>query len=241
MHRSAPRHRLAPRLLAFAAVPVMLVVAGCSSDSGSGSSSKTSSPTASASKSASPTAAAAAFAKLPEDACKSISAKTVEDLVPSVKTKAGTADKSTDIELRSGCNWNGLKSNGTKGSDYRWLGVSYLRFPSDATLGDGAKRATDQYAKEVTKAQATEGAKNVKTAATSGIGDQATTVTYTLRKTDADFTYATVVVRTENVVAIVDYNGAGYEGAKSPSVDDVTKGAQTAAKEAVAAVATANK
>ncbi|GAA1357490.1 DUF3558 domain-containing protein [Streptomyces beijiangensis] len=239
MHRSAPRHRLVTRLLACAAVPVMLVVAGCSSDSGSGS--KKSSATPSASASASPSVAVAAFAKLPPDACKTISAKTVEDLIPNVKSKAGTADKSSDISIRSGCNWNGLKSNGTKGSDYRWLGVSYQRYVSDATLGSGAKRATEQYAKEVAKAQATAGAKSVKSAATTGIGNQATTVTYTLRKTDADFTYATVVVRTENVVLTVDYNGAGYEGAKSPSVADVTKGAQTAAKEAVAAVATANK
>jgi hypothetical protein len=217
----------------------MLVVAGCSSsDSDSGS--KKSSATPSASVSASPTVAAAAFAKLP-DACKSVSAKTVADLVPNVKTKSGTADKSSDISVRSGCSWNGLKSNGTKGSDYRWLGVSYQRYASDATLGSGAKRATDQYTKEVAKAQATEGAKSVKTAATTGTGDQATTVTYTLRKTNEDFTYATVVTRTQNVVITVDYNGAGYEGAKAPSVADVTKGAQTAAKETVASVAAANK
>lgn len=219
----------------------MLVVAGCSSDSGSGSdSTKSKSATPSATASASPSVAAAAFAKLP-DACKSISEKTVEDLVPSVKTKSGTADKSTDISVRSGCSWNGLKSNGTKGSDYRWLGVSYVRFDSDTSLGSGSARATAQYAKEVAKAQQTEGAKSVKSTPTTGIGNQATTVTYTLRKTGEDFTYATVVTRTENVIVTVDYNGAGYEGAKAPSVDDVTKGAQKAAKEAVASVAAANK
>ncbi|MCX4549069.1 DUF3558 domain-containing protein [Streptomyces sp. NBC_01387] len=237
MHRSATR---LTRLLACAAVPVMLVVAGCSSDSGSGSKKSSSSTSPSPSAPASPTVAKAAYAKLP-DACKSLSSKTVSDLVPKAKDKAGTEVKSSDLAARAGCSWNGLESKGTKGSQYRWLSVSYLRYDSDTVLGSGADRAGEQYTKAVADAKATDGAKNVKTVTTSGIGQEATTVTYGQRKTDADFVYAVVITRSENVVTTVNHNGAGFEGAKSPSADDMTKGAQTAAKEAVASVATANK
>jgi hypothetical protein len=73
------------------------------------------------------------------------------------------------------------------------------------------------------------------------VGDEATTVNYTLRKTDEDFTYATIVARTENGVVTLTYNGTGYAGAKNPSAADLTKAALKAAKEAVASVATANK
>ncbi|MFE2377545.1 DUF3558 domain-containing protein [Streptomyces sp. NPDC059398] len=236
MHRSAPR---LTRLLACAAVPVMLVVAGCSSDSGS-SGKKSSSTSSSPSASASPTVAKAVYAKLP-DACKSVPQKTVSDLVPKAKDKSGTEVKSTDLSARAGCSWNGLESKGTKGSQYRWLSVSYLRFGSDTVLGSGQKRAQDQYTKAVADVKATDGAKNVKTVSTPGIGNEATTVTYEQRKTDADFIYAVVVTRTENVVTTVNHNGAGYEGLKSPSAADMTKGAQTAAKAAVASVASANK
>jgi hypothetical protein len=61
-------------------------------------------------------------------------------------------------------------------------------------------------------------------------------VTYGLTKSKEDFEYATVVARTGNVVVSVTYNGAGFAGAKTPSAADILKGAQKAAKEAVAAV-----
>ncbi|UYQ63673.1 DUF3558 domain-containing protein [Streptomyces peucetius] len=237
MHRSAPR---LTRILACAAVPVMLVVAGCSSDSDSKSKdSATASPTPEAKKS--PTVAPATFGKLPEP-CDSIGEKTIEDLVPSAKSKSGTEGKSSDISRRGSCSWNGLDDNGVKGSQYRWLDVSFLRYESDATLAVSAEqRAEESYDKEIAKAQASEGAKDVKTSPAAGIGDEATTVTYKLRKTGEDFTYATVVARTENGVVTLTYNGTGYAGAKNPSTSDITKGAVKAAKEAVASVATANK
>ncbi|MEU9462727.1 DUF3558 family protein [Streptomyces sp. NPDC048312] len=235
MHRSAPR---LSRILACAAVPVMLVVAGCSSDSGdkkeSGSSESSASP--SASKKAEPTVEPAKFAALP-DPCKSITKKTVTSLVPSAKSKNGTAAKSSDITSRAGCSWNGLDDNGVKGSQYRWLDVGFTRFESDQALGSGAKRAQQDFAKQVDKAKATEGAKKVVEAPAAGIGDQASTIAYDLSKTGEDFKYATVVTRTENVVITLTYNGAGYAGAKTPSAGDIMKGAEKAAKEAVAAVA----
>jgi hypothetical protein len=216
----------------------MLVVAGCSSDSGdkteSGSSESSASP--SASKKAEPTVEPAKFAALP-DPCKSITKKTVTSLVPAAKSKNGTAANSSDITSRAGCSWNGLDDNGVKGSQYRWLDVGFTRFESDQALGSGAKRAQQDFAKQVDKAKAAEGAKKVVEAPAAGIGDQATTIAYDLSKTGEDFKYATVVTRTENVVITLTYNGAGYAGAKTPAAGDIMKGAEKAAKEAVSAVA----
>lgn len=211
----------------------MLVVAGCSSDSGDKSDADGSS--SSPSTAPSPTVTPAKYSGLP-DACATIGAKTVGSLVPKVKTKGGTSGKSSDIDTRGSCSWNGLEDKGVKGSQYRWLDVSLMRYDSDATLGSGAKRAGEYYAKEVAGAQGTAGAKSLKSVATAGVGDQATLVTYTLKKTDEDFAYATVVARAENVVVTLTYNGAGYAGAKSPSPADLTKNAEKAAREAVAAV-----
>lgn len=241
MHRSAPR---LTRILACAAVPVMLVVAGCSSDTdggsatpdkGKGSASATPGP-----QQSTKTVEPAKFAKLP-DVCKSISAKTTASLVPKAKTKNGTAAASSDTDSRGGCSWNGLDDKGVKGSQYRWLDVSFYRYTSDASLGSGEQRAQENFAKELAKVQATEGAKKVKTADGSGIGDQSKTVTYELKKTDEDFKYASVVARTGNVLVLLTYNGAGYAGADGPSDKTMMDGAVKASKEAVAAVAAANK
>ncbi|MEU1350635.1 DUF3558 family protein [Streptomyces sp. NPDC005775] len=237
MHRSAPR---LTRILACAAVPVMLVVAGCSSDSDGkkddASSSSSASPEATKTE---PVVAPAKFAVLP-DPCKSITAKTVRSLVPSAKTKSGTRGKSSDAAARGGCSWNGLDDNGVKGSQYRWLDVGFTRFASDQALGSGADRAQADYTKQVAKAQAAEGAKKLVAAPVSTIGEVATKITYDLTKTGEDFKYVTVVARTGNVVVTVNYNGAGYAGAKAPSAGDILKGAQKAATEAVASVTTAN-
>ncbi|WEH40355.1 DUF3558 domain-containing protein [Streptomyces sp. AM 2-1-1] len=236
MHRSAPR---LSRILLCAAVPVMLAAAGCSSDSddakekssasGSSASGSPSTP------SASPTVEPAKFAGLPES-CKALSTKTVKKLVPSVKKASGTVAKSNDEDARGGCSWNGLDDQGVKGSVYHWLDIGFVRYESDQSLGSGAERATTDYTKSVTKAQSADGAKKLATTPVSGIGDQATAITYTLNKTSEDFSYATLVVRTANVVVSVNYNGTGYAGAKAPSAADILAGARTAAKEAVAAV-----
>ncbi|MEU4180712.1 DUF3558 domain-containing protein [Streptomyces sp. NPDC026589] len=235
MHRSAPR---LSRILACAAVPVMLVAVGCSSDSdsdGKKNAGSSSSGTPSA-KPTEPTVEAARFDDLP-DPCTSVTKKTIKDLVPEAKKKNGTAGRSNDLAARSSCSWNGLDDKGVDGSQYRWLDVGFTRFDSDQSLGSGAKRATAEYTKQVTKAKASEGAEKVAAEPTTGIGEEATTVTYGLSKTDEDFAYATVVARTGNVVVTLTYNGAGYAGAKTPSSASIVKGAQKAAKEAVAAVA----
>ncbi|MEU3919357.1 DUF3558 family protein [Streptomyces sp. NPDC029004] len=241
MHRSAPR---LARILACAAVPVMLVVAGCSSSSDSDSKKDSGSDSSSATSQGGQKPAAvepAKYAKLPEP-CKAISAKTIANLVPKTKTKSGTAGKSSDTTSRGSCSWNGLDDNGIKGSQYRWLDVSFLRYESEQSLGvSGKKRAEDNYAKEVAGAQATEGAKKVRTSPASGVGEAATAVGYELTKTGEDFTYATIVTRVDNVVITLTYNGTGYAGAKSPSSSELMEGAVAAAKEAVTSVGTANK
>ncbi|WP_256105513.1 DUF3558 family protein [Streptomyces sp. ODS05-4] len=240
MQRSAPR---LTRILACAAVPVMLVVAGCSSDSGSDDAGKAAeqSPSAAASSAApSPTVQPARFTELPEP-CKAVAAATVEDLVPKVKNKKGTAGQSSDTSSRGSCSWNGLDDKGVKGSQYRWLDVSLLRYDSDPSLGSGEQRATDNYAKEVAKMKATQSAKDVKSAPATGIGDEATSIAYNLKKSDEDFVYAAIVTRTENVVVTVSYNGAGFAGADTPKREDLAKAVVRAAQDGVKAVQAANK
>ena len=227
----------------------MLVVAGCSSDSGGGSGDagkkggqdKTSaSASATPTPSPTPTVEPAKFAKLPE-VCKAISAKTTDALVPKAKSKKGTPAASSDLASRGGCSWNGLDDNGVDGSQYRWLDVSFYRYESDVSLGSGEERARENLTKELAKVQETPGAKSLRTTTASGIGDEAKAVAYKLRKTDEDFVYASVVARTGNVLVLLSYNGAGYAGADAPTDKKIMDGAVKAAKEAVAAVAAANK
>ncbi|MEV7204154.1 MULTISPECIES: DUF3558 family protein [unclassified Streptomyces] len=231
--------RLTRVLVGAAAVPVMLVAAGCSSDSGSGDGKDKAAEESAASKSASPspTVQAAAFRKLPEP-CSVVTKKTLDDLVP--KADSGKEGSSNDTAVRASCSWDSLDDNGVKGSQFRWLSVSMLRFESDVTRGEGDKLAHDYYQKQLKDAQAVEGAKGVKTAPVSGTGDEASMVRYDLKKKEGTFKQQTVVARVENVVITLDYNGAGLAGDKTPDADDLAKDAQKAAKEAVAAVTKAN-
>ncbi|OWA15885.1 DUF3558 domain-containing protein [Streptomyces sp. CS159] len=231
--------RLTRVLVGAAAVPVMLVAAGCSSDSGSGDGKDKAAEESAASKSASPspTVRAAAFRKLPE-ACSVVTKKTLDDLVP--KGDSGKEGSSNDTAQRASCSWDSLDDNGVKGSQFRWLSVSMLRFESDVARGEGDKLARDYYQKQLKDAQGVEGAKSVKTAPVSGTGDEASVVRYDLKKKEGTFKQQTVVARVENVVVTVDYNGAGLAGDKTPDADDLVKDAQKAAKEAVAAVTKAN-
>jgi hypothetical protein len=214
---------------------VLLAVAGCSSGSDGGKDDADGARSDAPSAQPSPTVAPAKYSTLP-DACKTIGGKTIGELVPSAKTKGGTSGTSSDIATHGSCSWNGLKDNGVKGSQYRWIDVSLMRYDSQASIGSGAAQAGKHFSEEVANAQATQDARSVITTPASGVGEQATIVTYTLRKTDADFSYATVVARADNVVVTLTYNGAGYSGAKSPSTSDMSKDAVTAAKEAVASI-----
>ncbi|MEH6375127.1 hypothetical protein V7793_12450 [Streptomyces sp. KLMMK] len=236
MHRTAPR---LARLLACAAVPVMLVATGCSDDDGD---KKKSSPSASApAPSASPSVKAATFAKLPPEVCKTIDEKTIDKLVPKAKKKEGEALPTSDANDSASCFWNGLNDEDVKDLQFRSLTVSYKRLASDPTLGSGEKRAEKFAEQQVTKATTADGAKDAKTEKAEGIGEAANLVATDTKKDDDDYRNATVVARTGNVVVTVKYSGAGFQGAKNPAADEIAKGAQDAAKEAVAAVAAANK
>ncbi|MCX4235946.1 DUF3558 family protein [Streptomyces ortus] len=244
MHRSVQRHRqrLTRILAGAAAVPVMLVASGCSSDSGGGSGDDAKKDSgASASSSATEAAAVvkeATYAKLPEP-CKVFASKTLKELVPE-GAKSGKEGKSEDIGTRGNCSWDSLDNKGVKGSQFRWLNVSLLRFESDQSRGTGEKLASEYYAKHAEDARAVEDAKNIKSQPVSGTGNEATLVTYDLKKKEGTFRQQTLVTRVENVVVTVDYNGAGLAGDDSPKAADLTKSAEKAAKEAVQAVVTAN-
>lgn len=225
MLRTRPRHT---RLLACAAaaIPVVLL-AGCSSDSGDGGSAESSK---SATAEASPTVAPAKYRTLPKP-CKTVSEDTIEKIVPKAKAKSGTPGRSSDLSTRSTCSWHGLD-----GYQYRWLDVSLQRFDSDPTLGSGAERAKDFFTKQVDSIEGTAGAKNLATGKAAGVGDAATTVRYDLKKGHDQFKNQTVVVRTANVVITLNYNGAGYEDGKTPDAKKLLQGAETAAKQVVSAV-----
>ncbi|MFD5724037.1 DUF3558 family protein [Streptomyces sp. NPDC127036] len=246
MHRPVQRVGRAPRLtrilVSAAAIPVALVAAGCSSDSGStDDAQKSASATPDAKKSASPTAEAvqpAAYGTLPQP-CSVLSKKTLGELVPKAG-KSGKKGASDDAAQRGNCNWSSLDNNGVEGSQFRWLNVALLRFDSDAR-GAGDKQAHAYFEKQVTAAQAVEGAKGAKSAPVAGTGDEATAVHYDLKKKEGAFKQQTIVARVENVVVTVDYNGAGLAGEKTPDSGDLLKAAEKATKEAVAAVSAANK
>jgi len=220
----------------------MLVAAGCSSGSGSdddAQKSAGSSPDAKASASASANAVKpAAYAKLPEP-CAVLSQKTLGELVPK-GVKSGKEGKSDDVSQRGNCYWSSLDNNGVKGSQFRWLNVAMLRFESDSR-GEGDKLAHTYFEKQVTGAKAVTGAKNTKREPVSGTGDEATAVSYDLKKKEGSFKQQTIVARVENVVVTLDYNGAGLAGEKTPNPADLLKAAEKAAKETVAAVAAANE
>ncbi|MGW0424164.1 DUF3558 domain-containing protein [Streptomyces sp. NPDC003015] len=240
VQRAKRLHRV---LVCAAAVPVMLIAAGCSSDSGdSGSGSggdkaADAGATVSASASAAPTVQAAAYKSLPES-CGVLSAKTLKSLVPEAPKagKKGTSEAGT----RGSCSWSSLDNNGVKGSQFRWLNVSLLRFESDTSRGTGEAQAQKYYEQQIQDAQSVAGAKNAKAQPVSGTGDAATLVRYDLKKKEGAFKQQTVVTRVENVVVTVDYNGAGLAGDKAPSADSLAKLAERAAKETVTAVAAAN-
>ena len=224
MHRPAAPHLA--RLLACAAVPVMLLT-GCSSGSSSsanGQQGQTGSPS---SGSAAPSLAPAKYKTLP-DPCKAMSQDTVNHLVQSAKNPSGTAAGSNAAKDRGGCSWNGLD-----GYQFRYLDDSFQRFDSISTASaeDQAKSAFQQ------SVQSTTGkASDAKATQLSGLGDSATLVTWDDKKDNDPYHNATVVARSANVVVVIDFNGAGMQGDDKPKADEMDKDTQQAAKEALASL-----
>ncbi|MFJ8097923.1 DUF3558 domain-containing protein [Streptomyces griseofuscus] len=237
--------RLRRALVCAAAVPAVLITAACSSDSGDSkpksdgtSASKPAGDSASPSASSSPTVAPATYKTLP-DACKALSKKTLGDMVPKADS-SGKKGSSDEPSSRASCSWSSLSNNGVKGSQFRWLNISLLRFDSDTTRGSGNTQAHTYFTNQVKDAQSVGGAKNAKVVPVSGTGDEATSVRYDLSKKEGLFKQETLVARAENVVVTLDYNGAGLAGDKTPDPEDLAKSAEKALKEAVASVSAAN-
>ncbi|WP_405742996.1 DUF3558 domain-containing protein [Streptomyces sp. NBC_01525] len=232
MHRSSKR---LASILACAAVPVMLV-AGCS-DSGSkdaADASDSAAPATSAAK-PSPTLAAAKYAKLP-DPCTVFSNGTLKHLLPKPKDDSGEKGKTSDPNASATCSWYSSKSEGVDGSQFRWLDVSFKRYDSEAAVNaTGEKRAEEFYAKQVDLAKATKDATKVQSGAVDGTGDAATWVTYHIKSKGNDYRNQTVIVRADNIVVTLNYNGAGLAGGNTPDSSDLLKDAEKAAKEAVEA------
>lgn len=232
--RINPKARLALLILACASVCAALA-AGCSSGSGDSDSAKkhTTAPTAPAVTSTTPTVAPARFATLPAS-CGAVTKSTVTDLVPKAKSSKGTPTGDDEKGTRSGCSWTG---NGKDGYQYRWLSVTLERFASSTELGAGDDQAKKRFADESGELAKTPG---FTATPLTGLGDQATSVSGKATVAKVTSQNDTVVVRTGNVVVIVEYNGAGLEGKKNPSASSVDSDAERAAKDAVAAVAAAN-
>ncbi|MGW7577368.1 DUF3558 domain-containing protein [Streptomyces sp. NPDC054765] len=234
MHRSAKR---LASLLTCAAVPVLLV-AGCSGSNSDSSGDAPSAASSSASK-PSPTVAPAKFKKLP-NSCAAFSKDTINKMLPKVKDASGDQGKSTDDASHGTCSWTSSDEKGVDGTQWRWLDIGYQRYDSDPGVGSGDKRATDFYTKQISEAKATKGAQKLTAVQTSGTGDEATAITYDVKRDGTNFKNTTVVARTSNVVMTINYNGAGLAGADAPKTADLLKQVQAAAKEAVTSVTKAN-
>lgn len=235
MERRPTAPRRAALLVACAAAVPALLLAGCSSG-GSGSASdsggKDSGTPSKGPVTTTATLAPARFATLPE-ACATVAKATVASLVPKAKSAAGTPSLSDDTHARAGCSWTG---NGSDGYQYRWLAVTLQRFTSTP-----ASPAEDQAKERFAEQAATLGkAPGASTSAVAGLGDQATSIAGKATVAKVTSQNDTVLVRTGNIVVIVEFDGAGLEGKKNPSASTVDGGALRAAKDAVAAVTAAN-
>jgi hypothetical protein len=237
--RRTSKRRLAV-LLACATVPALLV-AGCSSGSGGKSDSATGSD-GGKNGSAAPTATVttppplspARFKTLPSS-CKTITKGTVTKLVPKAKHSGGTAADTADTGgSRSGCSWTG---NGSDGFQYRWLSVNLERYDSSTQLGAADLQAHTRFTEEVAALEKSAG---TKATGVTGLGDEARSISGWAIVAKVKSQNDSVVVRTGNVILIVEYDGAGLEGKKNPSAKTVDGNAQRAAKDAVASVAAAN-
>jgi len=226
--RTSPRSATrSARTLACAAVAIpALLVAGCSSGSGGESE-----PTSEKGDS-SPSPAPVKFKGLP-DACKTLSKDTVKKLTPKTDNASGKRIGTGNAQDSGSCLWSGLDK-----FDYRQVTVSLKRFESDASRGSGDKLAGAFLQQQTDALKTDKSNKELKTAPVKGIGDEAISVSYKVDKKDGkkseSFREERLVVRHANVVVSVDYAGAGFEDAKTPSAGDLGKNAEKAAKEAVA-------
>lgn len=219
------------RGLALAAVPVL--VAGCSGSSdseASGDSGPAAAASAKPKKSATPSLAPARFTGLPQP-CKVLEKGTVKKLVPKAKDPSGKPAKSTDLDARASCSWNGLN-----GFQYRWLEISFQRADSVQGIGSAETQAKSAYTQLKAAAAVPEGLKKGKRAAirvVPGLGDEAQLVSAEVKKDGEAYRDVSVIARADNVVVSISYDAAGFETAKLPKAKVIEEGAATAAKKAM--------
>ncbi len=224
---SRPTSRVAVRALAWAALPVLLV-AGCSSDSGDDTTDDEPAP------SASPTPDPVRFATLPEP-CSTVGEDTIGEIVPEADPAAGETLSSSDTSASGACLWSGLDDY-----QFRSLTVALRRFDSDLSIGSGDERAGEYLQQMTEEISGDDANRDLESGDLAETGDAAVTLGYTVTKEaedgEQDYRQHRVVARTGNVVVTVDYSGAGFEGDDMPGADSVREAAETAAREAVAAV-----
>ncbi|RMI28024.1 DUF3558 domain-containing protein [Streptomyces triticirhizae] len=215
--------RLAVRLTALAAVPV-LFAAGCSS-------SDPAPETDDSQPSQEPTPEPVRFAELP-DACAMVSGDTVDAVVPEADPASGEELQSSNTTTSAACLWSGLDEY-----QFRSLTVSLRRFDSDLAVGSGDERATAYLQQMVDEITGDEANREPEAEELPETGDEAVSIAYQVTReaddTEQDYTQQRVVVRSGNVVLTVDYSGAGFEGDDQPGAGDIKEAADRTAQEAV--------
>ncbi|MCP3819154.1 hypothetical protein NLX86_13870 [Streptomyces sp. A3M-1-3] len=147
----------------------------------------------------------------PPAACAVITAATVKALVPGGKT-AGTELPPADPSHRRTCSWSGLDEY-----EYHWLDVTL-------EVRDSVDAARTAYAKRQGRT------------AVPGLGDEASVARALTTEDKQQTREAVVVVRVENAMVTVAYNGSDFESKGAPAEAVIREGAVRAAKDAVAAL-----
>ncbi|WP_455362307.1 hypothetical protein [Streptomyces sp. SYSU K21746] len=147
----------------------------------------------------------------PPASCTVLPAATVKALVPGGKT-TGTELPPADPAHRRTCSWSGLD-----GYEYHWLDVTLeVRDSVDAARSAYARRQGGT--------------------AVPGLGDEAAVAVELTTEDKQQTREAVVVVRLENAMVTVAYNGSDFESKSAPGAAGIRDGAVRAAKDAVAAL-----
>ncbi|WP_308416912.1 DUF3558 family protein [Streptomyces sp. AJS327] len=211
------------------ALPVLLV-AGCSSDSGGDEGGGNPSADSSApSDDSAPSLPPGKFKALP-DACGALGKKALQTLVPNATDAGGKRLGDSDAKDASTCLWSGLKKY-----DYRQLTITLKRFDSDASLGPADKQAGAYLKQQIAEIKDNETNKGVKEKPLKGVGQTGSTLGFTHeKKSDKgkknEFRAQHLVSQNHNLVVTVEYEGTGFEGGDLPSADTLDKGAEKAAQ-----------
>lgn len=229
MDRTASRFAL--RTVAWATVPMLLLVS-CSGDGGEAG--ETDDEPSSA---ASPSPEPVRFADLPAP-CSLLTKNQVREVVPKASPIGGQALSSQDTSSSASCLWNGLDTY-----QFRSLTVWLKRFESDPSTGSGDERAEEFSRQQIEEIAADDANDDVSEEELADVGDEATSIGYLAvlegEDEEQDYRQQRVVARAGNVVVTIDYAGTGFEGADLPSAGAIREAADTAATAAVAALESA--